>query len=184
MPKHNLLLIAGDFNAHLGQDDCFGYSFHETTNRNGNMLTNCQKISGQTWTHTSLNNFKSQIDFIIMNSKWKNSAKSSRAYNSFISLASDHRIVSANIKLILRKNIKKVSKTKLYDWSTLKYDTKIKKHSITEVENRYSALTLQDESKITLLSANSRYENVALACKEISGKVIPLKTIQKKCNPW
>ena len=71
VPKHNLLLIAGDFNAHLGQDDCFKYSFHETTNRNCNILNNflhenkliClntqfQKISGQTWTHTSPNNFK------------------------------------------------------------------------------------------------------------------------------
>ena len=75
-----------------------------------------QKGSGQTWNHTSPNNLKSQIDFIIINSKWKNSAKNSRAYNSFISLASDHRIVSANIKLSLRKIIKNVSKTKLYDF--------------------------------------------------------------------
>ena len=127
VPKHNLLLIAGDFNTHLGQNDGLKYSFHETTLRNGIMLTNflhenkliClntqyQKRSGQTWTHTSLNNFTSQIDFIIINSKWKNNANNSRAYNSFISLASNHCIVSANIKLSLRKNIKKISKTKLY----------------------------------------------------------------------
>ena len=61
VPKHDLILIAGDFNAHLGQDDGFKYSFHETTNRNGIMLKNClhenkciclntqyQKRSGQT----------------------------------------------------------------------------------------------------------------------------------------
>ena len=39
--SHNLLLIAGDFNAQLGQDDGLKLSFHETTNRNGNMLKNC-----------------------------------------------------------------------------------------------------------------------------------------------
>ena len=106
----------------------------------------------------------------------KNSAKNARSYNSFISLASDHRIVSANIKLSFRKNIKKESKTKLYDWSSLKYDAKIKKTFITEVKNRYSALTLQDESTTTILSAKSKYENCVLACKEIAGKVIPFKT--------
>ena len=106
--KHNLILIAGDFNAHFGQYDDFKYSFHETTNRNGIMLKKClhenkciclntqyQKRAGQTWTYTSPNNFKSQIDFIIINSKWKISAKNARAYNSFISLASDHRIVKS-----------------------------------------------------------------------------------------
>ena len=52
------------------------------------------------------------------------------------------------------------------------------------MKNRYSALTLQDESTMTLLSANSRYEHFVLACKEIAGKVIPLKSKQKKRNPW
>ena len=52
------------------------------------------------------------------------------------------------------------------------------------MKNRYSALTLQDESTTTLLSTNSRYENCVLACTEIAGKVIPLKPKQKKRNPW
>ena len=87
--------------------------------------TQYQKILGQTWTHTSPNNFKSQIDFIIINSKWENSSKKAKAYNSFISLAPNYRFVSANIKLSLRK---KVSKTKLHDLSSLKCDAKIKKY--------------------------------------------------------
>ena len=88
IPKHNVLVIGGDFNAHIGKENGYKYSFHKTTNRNGNMFTNfihennllClnthfQKRAGQLWTHTSPNNFKSQIDFIIINKKWKNSAK-------------------------------------------------------------------------------------------------------------
>ena len=39
VPKHNLFLIAGNFNAHLCQDDGFKYYFHETTNRNGIIMT-------------------------------------------------------------------------------------------------------------------------------------------------
>ena len=79
--------------------------------------THFQKRSGLLWTHTSPNNFKSQIDFIIINKKWKNSAKNCGAYNSFISLASDHRIISAEILLCLRANKKKLCNNKPYDWT-------------------------------------------------------------------
>ena len=36
MPKHNLLVIGCDFNAHLGNG--FLFSYHNETNRNGIML--------------------------------------------------------------------------------------------------------------------------------------------------
>ena len=67
IPKHNVLIIGGDFNAQLGQTDGFKYSYHKTTNRNVTMLKNyleennllClnttfQKRLGQIWTHNSL----------------------------------------------------------------------------------------------------------------------------------
>ena len=38
VPKHNVLIIGGEFNAHLGQDDGFKFAFHPKTNRNGQML--------------------------------------------------------------------------------------------------------------------------------------------------
>ena len=72
IPKNNVLIIGGDFNAQLGKYDGYEYSLHRTTNRNGNMLhnflrennllclnTHFQKRSGQLWTHTSPNGFKS-----------------------------------------------------------------------------------------------------------------------------
>ena len=40
IPKHNVLINGGDFNAHLGKDDGYKYSLHRTTNRNGKMLHN------------------------------------------------------------------------------------------------------------------------------------------------
>ena len=42
-----------------------------------------------------MNNRKSQIDYILINSKWKNSLKNWQAYSSFASVGSDHRILSA-----------------------------------------------------------------------------------------
>jgi len=75
VPKHNVFMIAGDFNAHLGRIDGFKYSFHEHTNRNGSMLkdfinesnlvclnTKYQKRTGQLWTHTTPNGQKAQLD--------------------------------------------------------------------------------------------------------------------------
>ena len=125
---------------------------------------------------TSPKNFKSQTDFIIINSKWKNSANNSNAYNAFISLDSDHLIVLANIIY------QQISKTKLYDWSTIKYDTKIKNTFINEVKNRYSALTHQDQSTTTLLPTNSR--KFFISVQRNAGKLISLKPNQKKHNNW
>ena len=84
--KHNVLITGGDLNAHIGQESRYEYIYHKTTNRNGQMLkdylqennmlclnTHFQKRNGQLWTHNSPNEFKSQIDFIIINRKWKNS---------------------------------------------------------------------------------------------------------------
>ena len=60
---------------------------------------------------------------MIINIKWKNSANNCKAYNSCISIVSDYRIISANIRLSLRANNKKYNKIKYYDWARLKTDT-------------------------------------------------------------
>ena len=67
-------------------------------------------MQGQSWTHKSQSAFISQINYIIINRKWKNSAKNCRAYKSCIIVASDHSITSENIRLSLRDNNKKQAK--------------------------------------------------------------------------
>ena len=57
----------------------------------------------------------SQIYYIIINRKLKNSVKNCRAYNPFISVASYNCIISENIRLSLRANNNKSSKIKHYD---------------------------------------------------------------------
>ena len=37
VPKHNLLLVLGDFNAHIGKEDA-NFTYHEKTNNNGQLL--------------------------------------------------------------------------------------------------------------------------------------------------
>ena len=116
IPKHNMLVIGGDMNAQIGKNRNNKYSLHNTSNRNGQHLTdlmienrlaclntNYQKREGKLWTYTYANNTKAQIDYVLINKKWKNSAMNCEAYSSFEGVSTDHRIVTAKIRLSLRK---------------------------------------------------------------------------------
>ena len=51
--------------------------------------TNYQKREGKLWTYTYANNTKAQIDYILINKKWKNSAMNCEAYSSFEGVSTD-----------------------------------------------------------------------------------------------
>ena len=110
IPTYNMQVIGGDFNAQLGQLNNSKFSYHTNANRNGNMLhnfinennliclnTHLEKKVGKLWIHKAPNKTSAQLDYVLINKKWKNSATNCRAYNSFISVASDHIIVTANM---------------------------------------------------------------------------------------
>ena len=136
IPKHNITMVIGDCNTHIGKDDT-KYTFHDRTNANGKLLidiaeepnmiipnTTFQKKPGKLWTYVSdMGGTKSQIDYILINRKWKNSVKN--VYISFASISSDHRIVTAKIKLSLRKTKARVRKN-IYDWSVLRDNATLK----------------------------------------------------------
>ena len=132
IPKHNMLVIGRDMNAQIGKNGNNKYSLHNTSNRNGQHLTdfmienrlaclntNYQKREGKLWTYTYANNTKAQIDYVLINKKWKNSALNCEAYSSFEGVSTDRRIVTAKIRLSLRKNAKRTATTKHYDWALL-----------------------------------------------------------------
>ena len=66
-----------------------------------------------------IHNSKAQIDYVFRNKKWKNSAMNCEAYSSFEGVSSDHWIVTAKIRLSLRKNATRTATTKHYDWTLL-----------------------------------------------------------------
>ena len=78
IPKHNVLLVIGDCNAHLRSENTL-YTFHDKTNNNGKLLlhysiiliianTRSQKKRGKLFTFTSeMNNCQPQIDYILIN---------------------------------------------------------------------------------------------------------------------
>ena len=132
IPKHNVLVIGGDMNAQIGRNGNHIYSQHNSSHRNGQHLTdftiekrftcpngNFQKKEGKLWTNTYANNTKVQIDYVVTNKKWKNSAVNCEAYSSFEGVSSDHRIVTKKIKLSLRKNVTRTTTTIRYDLDLL-----------------------------------------------------------------
>ena len=99
--------------------------------------------------------------------------KNAEAYSTFASVGSDHRIVSARIKLSLRKS-EKLPRKKQYDWKTLSMDTSLQEKYAVEVRNRFEVLGVEEES------ATDRYDRFIKANKEAAEKIVPLRNRAKK----
>ena len=169
--KQNLLVIVGDMNAQIGKNRNNKYSLHNTSNRNGQHLidftiknrltclnTNFQKREGKLWTYTYTNNSKAQIDYVFINRKWENS------------VSSDHRILTAKVRLSLRKNSTRTATNKHYDWALLN-NRDIRDKYALELRNRFETL----QEKTEKATPNDEYENFVEAHLEATSKCIPSK---------
>ena len=180
-------------NAQIGKNGNNKYSLHNTSNRNGQHLTDfmienrlaClntnyqKKKEGKLWTYTYANNTKAQIDYVLINKKWKNSAMNCEAYSSFEGVSTDHRIVTAKIRLSLRKNTKGTATTKHYDWALLN-NKDIRDKYVLELRNRFE--TLQERTEKS--TPNDEYENFVKAHLEVAAKYIPTKLKTKYRVTW
>jgi len=94
-----------------------------------------QKRKGKLWTYISdMSGRKSQVDYILITSKWKKSIKNIKTYNSFANFGSDHRLLLAWVKLSLR-NRKTPTKGPSYDRKAL---------SNCDIQNRYTIAVKKD----------------------------------------
>ena len=193
VPKHNLLLVGGDFNAQLGRQE-HRYSYHAQNNRNGAFMesvltqfnlratnTMFQKRDGKLWTINYGNGSKGQIDYILVNRKWLNSITNTEAYNSFESINSDHRIISARVRLSVRAN-KPKRRTNIFRWETLRTDSLVHNQFAIAVKNRYHLLC--NEINLDEPSNNVLYNNMIQACKEAAEETIPKRPIVRTQLPW
>ena len=141
--------------------------------------TNYQKREGKLWTYTYANNSKAQIDYVLINKKWKNSAINCEAYSPFECVSSDHRIVTAKIRVSLRKNATRTATTKYYDW-TLLNNRDIRDKYVVELRNRFETLQEKTEKR----TPNDEYENFVNAHLEAAAKHIPTKPKTKYRVSW
>ena len=183
IPKHKVLVIGGDMNAQIGKKRNHKYSLHNSSNRNGQHLTdftienrliclntNFQKRGVKLWTYTYANNTKAQIDYVFMNKKWKNGAINCEAYSSFEGVSSDYRIVTAKVRLSLRRNATRTATTKHYDWALLN-NKDIRDKYVLALRNKFDAL----QEKTEIRNPNDEYENFVNTHLAAAAKCIPTK---------
>ena len=110
--------------------------------------------------------------------KWKNCAINCEAYSSFKGVSSDHRIVTAKIRLRLPKNAARTATNKHYDWVLLN-NRDITDKYVLELRNRFE--TLQEKTEKGTL--NEEYENFVNTHLEAAEKCIPTKPRTKHRVP-
>ena len=168
------------------------YSLHNTSNRNGQHLTdfmienrltclntNFQKREGKLWTYSYTNNNKAQIGYGFINKKWKNSTMNCKAYSSFEGVSSNHRIDTAKIRLSQRKNAPRTAATKHYDWALLN-NRDIRDKYVLELRKRFETL----QKKTEKCTPNDEYDNFVNALLEAAANCIPTKPRTKYRVPW
>ena len=101
------------------------------------------------------------------------------AYSSFEGVSSDHRIVTAKIRLSLRKNATRTATTKHHDWALLN-NRDIRDKYALELRNRFE--TLQEKAEKG--TPNDEYENFVEAHLEAASKYTPTKPRTKYRVPW
>ena len=169
-------------NAKIGPSDCNGSTFNRRTNENdlalltlieecGMVLLNTkfQKSRGKLWTFVYPNGEKAQLDCILINKEWQNSATNAEAYNSFSSVGSDHRIITAKLKLELRASKPRKHQPK-YDWQALTKNTEVVQKYQLEIQNRFNALNVEDTDQ----STESIYRSITIAHEDATKAAIPV----------
>ena len=130
------------------------------------------------WTYTYANNTKTQIDYVFINKKWKNGTINCEAYFPFEGVSSDHRIVSAKIRLSLRRNVTRTATTKQYDWALLN-NRDIKDKYVLALRNKFDT-----PQNTEIRTPNDEYENFVNAHLETAAKCILTKFRTKSRVPW
>ena len=185
VPAHSFLMVLGDLNARIGNDDA-RHTLHSSTKRNGKLLldlvmekdliitnTYFRKRPGKLWTYIGPGGHKAQLDYIITRCKWRNSVLNCEAYNSFANVGSDHRVVTAKIKLSLKANSKAPTRRTTYDWKVFAKDPTLQEKYSVEVRNRFSALA--DENQ----TATEQYGHFIQVNKDVTAAVVPPLTRKK-----
>ena len=192
MPLHNLLVIAGDLNAKLGPEEV-PFTYNASTNRNGELLkdfmeqfnlfsanNNFMKGNGQLWTFEYPTGERAQLDYIMFRKKWKNSVKDSRSYSSFGTVGSDHRIVSAHVRLSLRKSKRaQAHPMKTINRKEVSSNQDIAEQFVIEVHNKFQTL-LPDNDTIDSENIETVYSKLIEATEEVALSTLPKKV--KKCD--
>ena len=107
--------------------------------------TSFMKPKGQLWTFEYPNGDRAQLDYLLVRKKWRKSIKDSRSYSTLSSVGSDHRVISARIKLSLRLAKRDVSSPmKKIDWKEVSSNSDVSKNFAIQVFNKFQSLSTSE----------------------------------------
>ena len=192
IPQTEMIILAGDFNAHIGVDrngweavmGRFGHgdindnglrllSFATSNNLTvGNSLFQHPRKHQLTWRNPSGMD-SAVLDYVLINSRFRSSLKDVRAMRG-LECGSDHCLVRAVVQLRLQRPKKKLHPSVRLDWGQLMETTLKRKFQIT-LSNRFAAL--------------AQSENVDVEEKQISDTIVDCAKhlcppIRHKTQPW
>ena len=157
VPSHDVLCVIGDFNARVGNDNegrekIMGKNGCGNINDNGRRLCDLcvennlaiggtlfphREIHKMTWTSPD-GKIHTQIDHVIINSKWKNSLLDVKARRG-ADVGGDHQLLMSTLAIKLRKTKRGKESAKRIDAAKLKVP-EIKAAFQLELRNRLQAL--------------------------------------------
>ena len=196
-PRHDLIIVMGDLNAKVGTDNTdfegvMGKHGIGTRNDNGERLTefcamNNLIIGGTLFQHRDIHKLtwnspngrdKNQIDHLLINGKWRSSLLDVKVKRG-ADVGSDHHLVTACIKLKLKKSSNTTNTHKRFDVDQLK-DNKIRSAFTVSLKNRFHALQNFSEEE-TCWEVNKMWEQVVdIYTKSSKENLGHLKRIKKK----
>ena len=156
-PRHDLLVIMGDLNAKVGNDNTdyervMGKHGMGTRNDNGERLVefcamNNLVIGGTLFTHRDIHKLtwnspngrdSNQIDHLMINGMWRRSLLDVRVKRS-ADVGSDHHLVTAHVQMKLKKNNARPATHARFDTQRLR-DNTVKATFISKLKNRFAIL--------------------------------------------
>ena len=165
-PRHDIIIIAGDFNAKVGREvEAYApsigrESLHEQSNDNGSRLASFalsndlviggtifahKNIHKQTWKSPDNRTFN-QIDHILINKKHRGALQDVRSMRG-AECGSDHYMVSAKVKAKLSTNKSSpAEKIERYGVEKLLMEEKKENYQLN-LSNRFQILSLLDEDQ-------------------------------------
>ena len=168
-PRHDALIVIGDLNARVGEDNtgkerAMGTKGFGCANNNGERLSDlCVEsrlvIGGTLFMHRDIHKTAwrspdqrtvSQIDHVIINQKWRRSLQDVKA-NRGADIGTDHVLVVASVSLKLRKTKRGEERQQRFDTAKLKNSNTEKAFKL-ELKNRFHVL--QEEQEINIDSFN------------------------------
>ena len=134
------------------------------------------------WTHRRPNGNLEQLDHILVNSKWINSIRNCRAYNT-VEVNSDHRILSTKLQISLQAH-KKRQPTNKKCWEQLRDINKSREFNNKFKTNYQELLQSHDVNNMdTPQNLQNKYDAFVQAITTTAKETIPKKQRTKKHNP-